>query len=313
MLFEFIQVILPEMASLRFAVSEEDGTFVGQSFLPVAHLRAGYRHVVLRNQMNIPVQSASLFVYIRKDVHVDAENKDLIDQLVSPTSVPLPVNQSTKQTRFKPLCEQRSHSIGDLELTRKFSGDPNDARVDEPKFPSHPTVRRQYPSTTKSDTLTLGLPMSHRRRNQSTPFIDPNWYHNQLITTSQLHNQEHLCPVLVLDNVEQMKVFKRERDKIQGKVRRVSVEYDKVGIGMIQRMRHFLVMFSLQRIQNEEDRFQKCLSRQSEGQPRPLSRPIHHWPDAEFGNTPPGSPIHARTSSFTLPTPMSEVSNRSSF
>ena len=36
-IIRFCNVILLEMASLRFVVSEEDGTFIGESFIPVAH------------------------------------------------------------------------------------------------------------------------------------------------------------------------------------------------------------------------------------------------------------------------------------
>ncbi|UJR16323.1 hypothetical protein I4U23_003229 [Adineta vaga] len=63
---QFTKIILPEMAAIRFDVTSVDGALVGQCFIPVSHLRSGYRHVVLRNEINIPVRSASLFIYVRK-------------------------------------------------------------------------------------------------------------------------------------------------------------------------------------------------------------------------------------------------------
>lgn len=211
----FSKVILPEMASLRFAVCEEDGTFVGQSFIPVAHLRSGYRHVVLRNQINIPVNASSLFVYIRKDVHVDDENRELIDQLVSPKTAPSTMKEPPPQVKSKPLSEQRSYSIGDLNSMRKFS----QPDVTSSNLP----IGQLYPSTRDVNTAIHG-----KRRNQSTPFVDPNWYHNQFIAASQFQDKERLCRVLSLQQVEQMKMFKREQERIQGKLRRASAEYDKV-------------------------------------------------------------------------------------
>jgi phosphatidylinositol phospholipase C beta len=218
----FSKVILPEMASLRFAVSEEDGTFIGQSFIPVAHLRPGYRHVVLRNQINIPVQSASLFIYIRKNVHVDAENKQLIDQLVSPTSVQITMKE--QQTKFKPLTGQRSHSVGEISTTRRVSNNEIKPYNNQP-FPINSPLQH-YTSTTEINVAA----MNHRKRNQSALLVDANWYHNQLIASSQLHDKEILCKELVLADVEQTKPFKRKREAIDAKLRRASLEFDKVFI-----------------------------------------------------------------------------------
>jgi hypothetical protein len=226
----FTKIILPEMASLRFAVAEEDGTFIGQSFIPVAHLRPGYRHIVLRNQMNIPVQSSSLFVYIRKDVHVDAENKELIDQLVSPTSVQIGnKEQQPKQIRFKPLCEQRSHSVGDINAMRQDSDNDIKYSTDNNVFPTTSSLRRHYPSTTEVNKGATGLG-HNKKRNQSTPYVDANWYQNQLIASSELYDSERLCQELLLPDVEQTKPFRRKREAIQTKIRRAALEFDKVFI-----------------------------------------------------------------------------------
>ena len=227
----FSKIILPEMAALRFVVSEEDGTFIGQSFIPVAHLRPGYRHVVLRNQMNIPVQSSSLFAYIRKDVHVDAENKELIDQLVSPTSVQAVNKESQpKQTKFKPLSEQRSHSVGDFNAMRNSLAMEIKPIADEIMFPSNTPLQRHYPSTTEIAVGPMGSGTNVKKRNQSTPFVDANWVQNQLIASSQLHDNERLCKELSLDDVERSKPMKRKRETIQTKVRRVLTDYEKVFI-----------------------------------------------------------------------------------
>jgi hypothetical protein len=223
----FSKVILPEMASLRFVVSEEDGTFIGQSFIPVAHLRPGYRHIVLRNQMNIPVQCSSLFIYIRKDVHVDAQNKELIDQLVSPTSVQSVMKE---QIKYKPLSEQRSLSAGDVNTLRRNTE--NEIKPIKENFvsPTHSPSQHHYPSTTDINVVQSGFGIHNKKWNQSTPFVDANWHQNQLTASSQLHDTENLCRELSLNDVEQTKPFKRKQEAIEAKVRRTSLEYDKVWI-----------------------------------------------------------------------------------
>lgn len=226
------KVILPEMAAFRFAVSEEDGTFIGQSFIPVAHLRPGYRHVVLRNQINIPVQSSSLFIYIRKDVHVDAENKELIDQLVSPTSVAQGVmkEQQQKNIKFKPLTEQRSQSVGDLDSIRNNLDDAMKVSIDNTTRLSNSPVQHHRPLTTEMNLLPVGHGKNANRRHPSTPTIDANWYQNKLIASSPLYNNECLAKELSLSEVEESKTFKRKLDAIEAKLRRSSLEFDKVYI-----------------------------------------------------------------------------------
>ena len=222
----FSNVILPEMASLRFVVSEEDGTFIGQSFIPVAHLRPGYRHLVLRNQMNIPVHPSSLFIYIRKEVHVDAKNKELIDKLVSPTSVsPQMKEQRLKQIKFISLPEQHSHSSESLDSIREMSDTEIDYRNDSCRAASNSSLRNDYQAT---ENIGNDLGRNIAKRNQSIPAIDPNWYQSRLIAPSRLYDAEQLCTKISLHDIEQTRCFNRKQENIQAKLRRTSFEYDKV-------------------------------------------------------------------------------------
>ena len=201
-------------------------------FIPVAHLRPGYRHVVLRNQISIPVQSSSLFIYIRKDVHVDAENKELIDQLVSPTSVAQGVmkEQQQKHIKFKPLTEQRSQSVGDLDSIRNSLDDEMKTSIDNTTRLSNSPVQHHRPLTTEMNLLPVAHGKNNNRRHPSTPTIDANWYQNKLIASSPLYNNEHLAKELSLSEVEESKTFKRKLDAIEVKLRRSSLEFDKVYI-----------------------------------------------------------------------------------
>ena len=83
---ESFQILLPEMAAIHFSVISRNETLIGQSFVPVAHLQNGYRHVALRNTMNIPVNSSSLYIYIRKTVCLNDQDKNLVHILSDPLS-----------------------------------------------------------------------------------------------------------------------------------------------------------------------------------------------------------------------------------
>lgn len=58
------QVILPELAMLRFCVYDENGKVLGQRVLPMDGLQAGYRHISLRTEANFPLALPTLFCHI---------------------------------------------------------------------------------------------------------------------------------------------------------------------------------------------------------------------------------------------------------
>uniref|UniRef100_A0A8C6TYJ4 Phosphoinositide phospholipase C n=1 Tax=Neogobius melanostomus TaxID=47308 RepID=A0A8C6TYJ4_9GOBI len=60
--FEFNKVVLPTLASLRLAVFEENGKFIGHRILPVSAIRPGYRYINLKNELNQPLLLPSLLV-----------------------------------------------------------------------------------------------------------------------------------------------------------------------------------------------------------------------------------------------------------
>uniref|UniRef100_A0A8B9K147 Phosphoinositide phospholipase C n=1 Tax=Astyanax mexicanus TaxID=7994 RepID=A0A8B9K147_ASTMX len=61
--FVFSKVVLPTLASLRVALFEENGKFIGHRILPVVALRPGYHYINLKNDLNQPLLLASLLVY----------------------------------------------------------------------------------------------------------------------------------------------------------------------------------------------------------------------------------------------------------
>jgi hypothetical protein len=64
------QVVLPDLAVLRFGVYEENGKLLGQRILPLDGLQAGYRHISLRTEANFPMSLPMLFCNIELKIYV---------------------------------------------------------------------------------------------------------------------------------------------------------------------------------------------------------------------------------------------------
>ena len=62
--------MLPDLAVLRFACYEETGKLIGQRILPLDGLQAGYRHIPLRSEGNIPLGLTTLFCLITLKFYV---------------------------------------------------------------------------------------------------------------------------------------------------------------------------------------------------------------------------------------------------
>jgi len=184
----FTKIILPEMAALRLSVTDECGTFLGQCFLPIAHLRPGYRHIVLRNQMNIPVNSSSLFVFIRRNIYINAKDQEFADKLVEPLI-----------THSSNLNNQINH-------------------CDE--FSSTMLVRFHNP-------LTNEFGENYRRRSSSVLSDELSEYQKHVISGSELNNIKHLSKILSLNDIDPKEIQKREQI-IQSKLRRVENDYQTV-------------------------------------------------------------------------------------
>lgn len=69
-LFAPSQVVLPELAVLRFAVYDDNGKMLGQRILPFEDLQAGYRHIALRTEGNFPMSLPMLFCNIELKVYI---------------------------------------------------------------------------------------------------------------------------------------------------------------------------------------------------------------------------------------------------
>ncbi|MCI4377322.1 hypothetical protein PGIGA_G00202190 [Pangasianodon gigas] len=82
--FVFIKVVLPTLASLRVAVFEENGKFIGHRILPVVALRPGYHYINLKNELNQPLLLASLLVYTEVQDYIPNEHQEYAEALTNP-------------------------------------------------------------------------------------------------------------------------------------------------------------------------------------------------------------------------------------
>lgn len=65
-----LQVVLPELAVLRFAVFDDNNKMLGQRILPFEDLQAGYRHIALRTEGNFPMSLPMLFCNIELKIYI---------------------------------------------------------------------------------------------------------------------------------------------------------------------------------------------------------------------------------------------------
>ena len=79
-----LQIVLPELAVLRFGVYDENNKLLGQRILPFEDLQAGYRHIALRTEGNFPMTLPMLFCKIELKVYIPDGLGDFMEALSDP-------------------------------------------------------------------------------------------------------------------------------------------------------------------------------------------------------------------------------------
>ncbi|XP_018414761.1 PREDICTED: 1-phosphatidylinositol 4,5-bisphosphate phosphodiesterase beta-2 [Nanorana parkeri] len=82
--YVFEKILMPEMASLRVAVFEEGGKFIGHRIIPINVIRSGFHHMCLRSESNMPLTMPSLFVYVEVKDYIPDTWADLTHALSNP-------------------------------------------------------------------------------------------------------------------------------------------------------------------------------------------------------------------------------------
>ncbi|XP_028934111.1 1-phosphatidylinositol 4,5-bisphosphate phosphodiesterase beta-2 [Ornithorhynchus anatinus] len=82
--FVFEKILMPELASLRVAVLEEGGKFIGHRIIPVNAVHSGYHHLCLRSESNVPLTMPALFIFLEMKDYVPDTWADLTVALANP-------------------------------------------------------------------------------------------------------------------------------------------------------------------------------------------------------------------------------------
>lgn len=98
-IFLFLQIVLPELASVRIAAYEDSGKMIGHRVLPVVGLCPGFRHVGLRNESGQSLPLATLFLEVVVKDYVPDDFAALAEALANPIKY-----QSDKEKRAKQLA-----------------------------------------------------------------------------------------------------------------------------------------------------------------------------------------------------------------
>ncbi|KAM7377459.1 hypothetical protein PAMA_013983 [Pampus argenteus] len=110
-MFVFNKVVLPTLASLRIAVFEENGKFIGHRILPVSAMRPGYHYINLKNELNQPLLLSSLLVYTEAQDYIPNEHQEYAEALTNPIKH---VSQLDKrETQLAVLIEDNSEHVPD--------------------------------------------------------------------------------------------------------------------------------------------------------------------------------------------------------
>uniref|UniRef100_A0A3B4WTQ9 1-phosphatidylinositol 4,5-bisphosphate phosphodiesterase n=1 Tax=Seriola lalandi dorsalis TaxID=1841481 RepID=A0A3B4WTQ9_SERLL len=86
--FVFEKILLPEMASLRIVVHEENGKFLAHRIIPLDAIQSGQRKkkcLLTSFSHNLPLTLPALFVYIEVKDYIPAAFADFTDALFNPT------------------------------------------------------------------------------------------------------------------------------------------------------------------------------------------------------------------------------------
>uniref|UniRef100_A0A3Q2Z707 1-phosphatidylinositol 4,5-bisphosphate phosphodiesterase n=1 Tax=Hippocampus comes TaxID=109280 RepID=A0A3Q2Z707_HIPCM len=117
--FVFEKILLPEMASLRMAVHEENGKFLGHRIIPLEAIQSGYHHICLHNESNVPLTLPALFVYIEVKDYIPAAFADFTDALFNPTKGAEKTTRTPKERCLLSLLE--TPTVTTAELTQHKS------------------------------------------------------------------------------------------------------------------------------------------------------------------------------------------------
>ncbi|KAM8748212.1 1-phosphatidylinositol 4,5-bisphosphate phosphodiesterase beta-3 [Acanthopagrus schlegelii] len=159
-MFVFNKVVLPTLASLRIAVFEENGKFIGHRILPVSAIRPGFHYINLKNELNQPLLLPSLLVYTEAQDYIPNEHQEYAEALTNPIKHVSELHK--RETQLAVLIEDNNEHVPNQpkegEPRRKSDVIPG-GQVPSPFHPFHPLP----PPEPSPDIIRLPAPAPSQR------------------------------------------------------------------------------------------------------------------------------------------------------
>nr|XP_061798693.1 1-phosphatidylinositol 4,5-bisphosphate phosphodiesterase beta-2-like [Nerophis lumbriciformis] len=159
--FVFDKILLPEMASLRMAVHEENGKFLGHRIIPLDAIQSGFHHICLRSESNIPLTLPALFVYIEVKDYIPAAFAEFTDALFNPTKGTEKMTRTPKESSSDYICPYELPFVPQTEVTNEMvpadeitPSEPSPPMIDGTESASHDAS----PEASGEDTAEENLP-----------------------------------------------------------------------------------------------------------------------------------------------------------
>ncbi|KAJ8288725.1 hypothetical protein COCON_G00013840 [Conger conger] len=194
----FKKVVLPTLASLRMAVFEEGGKFIGHRIIPVSAIRPGYHYIGLRNEKNQSLTLPAVFVYIEVKDYVPDTFADVIEALSNPI-------------RYVNLMEQRANQLAALTLEE---GEEVISKEVEPgaDLPSEPTSDPKPAPSENGVSHTPCITSHPKPQSQVTHQPQPTGSVKPAVKTEDIvHSVLTEVEALSVEELKRQKAFVREQ------------------------------------------------------------------------------------------------------
>uniref|UniRef100_A0A3P8QSX3 1-phosphatidylinositol 4,5-bisphosphate phosphodiesterase n=1 Tax=Astatotilapia calliptera TaxID=8154 RepID=A0A3P8QSX3_ASTCA len=218
-MFVFNKVVLPTLASLRIAVFEENGKFIGHRILPVSAIRPGYHYINLKNELNQPLMLPSLLVYTEAQDYIPNEHQEYAEALTNPIKHISEKHKretqlaSLLEDNSEPLTNQPKEGENKRELSPGFG-------IPSPSPTPHPPPKEDPPDVIK-------LPAPGNVKVQSVEELQQNKHYEKLLKKQRKELKElrkkHLKKVSNLSKDQKTQLqsdTQRKRSQIEKQLKR---------------------------------------------------------------------------------------------
>ncbi|KAG7497523.1 1-phosphatidylinositol 4,5-bisphosphate phosphodiesterase beta-3 [Solea senegalensis] len=201
-MFVFNKVVLPTLASLRIAVFEENGKFIGHRILPVSAIRPGYHYINLKNELNQPLLLPSLLVYTEAQDYIPNEHQEYADALTNPIKHISELHK--RETQLAVLLEDNSEHV------------PNQPKDGENKnvcvVPVRPPSPFNFPPSSLCESTDIKLPPP--APSQKEDLIATVLTDVQVYSTEELKLQKNYVKLLKKQSKELKELRKKHLKKV---------------------------------------------------------------------------------------------------